>query len=222
MNKDTKTPGHRDTRGGKVVKPQGHKVTGSQSHNIGDIINFLAEAGQLKRVKRSGWWVVGVKGPESVAEHCFRCAVIGYILAKLEKADPYKVMFMTLFNDIHEARINDLHKMGHRYIDFKDAEKKVFVEQAELLPVMMRGEFSAMRAEYDAQKTHEAVVARDADILECILQAKEYHEFGYSQTGSFMHVGMKFLKTRSARELYRKIKRWDSKKWWLHLTKFER
>ena len=30
---------------------------------------------------------------------------------------------MTLFGDIHEARINDLHKMGHSYIDFKKAEK---------------------------------------------------------------------------------------------------
>ncbi|MDD2703661.1 MAG: HD domain-containing protein [Candidatus Omnitrophica bacterium] len=193
-----------------------------QKIETGDIINFLAEAGQLKRVKRSGWWVVGVKDAESVAEHCFRCAVIGYMLAKMEKADPYKVLFMTLFNDIHEARINDLHKIGHRYIDFKEAEKKVFDEQVKLLPLIIRAEFSALRKEYDAQRTREAVVARDADILECILQAKEYHEFGYEQAGSFMRAGTKFLKTRSARELFKRMKRWDHKKWWIHLTKFER
>lgn len=196
--------------------------TKKQGVEVGNIINFLAEAGQLKRVKRSGWWVVGVKDPESVAEHCFRCAVIGYILAKMEKVNPYKVMFMSLFNDIHEARINDLHKMGHRYIDFKEAENKVFQEQLQLLPLIIRGEFNAMRKEYENQATREAIVARDADILECILQAKEYHEFGYTQTNTFMDAGTKFLKTPSAKALYKKMKLWDSKKWWRHLTKFER
>jgi len=186
------------------------------------ILNFLAEAGQLKRVKRSGWWVTGIKDPESVAEHCFRCAVIGYILAKMEKADPYKVLLMTLFNDIHESRINDLHKMGHRYIDFKTAESKVFKEQIELLPLIMRFEFEKIRKEYELQKTKESLISRDADILECVLQAKEYFEFGYPQTKSFIDVGGKYLVTKSGKALFKKIKTWNSKKWWFHLKKFER
>src|SRR5947207_14918734 len=89
-------------------------------------LNFFAEAGLLKRVKRSGWWVAGIENPESVAEHSFRCAIIGHYLAHAEGVDPYPVMTMTLFNDIHEARINDLHKMGHYYIEFRSAEKKAF------------------------------------------------------------------------------------------------
>ena len=89
-------------------------------------LNFFAEAGLLKRVKRSGWWVAGIENPETVAEHCFRCAVIGYFLAHCEGVDPFRVVTMTLFNDIHEARINDLHKMGHHYIDFHEAEIKAF------------------------------------------------------------------------------------------------
>jgi hypothetical protein len=39
-----------------------------------DMAKYLYEAGQLKRVKRSGWWIAGVKDPESVAEHSFRTA----------------------------------------------------------------------------------------------------------------------------------------------------
>ena len=34
-------------------------------------LDFLAEAGMLKRIKRSGWWMVGVPYEESVAEHSF-------------------------------------------------------------------------------------------------------------------------------------------------------
>ena len=43
-----------------------------------------------KRVKRSGWWVAGIDDPESVAEHSYRTALLGYILASLEGADPTK------------------------------------------------------------------------------------------------------------------------------------
>ncbi len=167
------------------------------------IINFLAEAGQLKRVKRSGWWVIGIKDPESVAEHCFRCAVLGYILAKMEKADPYKVSMMALFNDIHEARINDLHKMGHSYIDFREAEGKVFKEQIGLLSAAMGEELSSLRKEYDRQLSKEAVIARDADILECIFQAKEYLEYGYKDAQSFIDVGKRYLRSKSAKSLAR-------------------
>ncbi|MDD4908817.1 MAG: HD domain-containing protein [Candidatus Omnitrophica bacterium] len=194
----------------------------TRSNKEKKIINFLAEAGQLKRVKRSGWWVIGIKDPESVAEHCFRCAVLGYILAKMEKANPYKVTMMALFNDIHEARINDLHKMGHSYIDFREAEMKVFKEQAGLLPPVMGDELSSFRGEYDKQSSKEAVIARDADILECVFQAKEYLESGVKDAQSFIDVGKKYLKSKSAKALARSMRTWKSKDWWFHLKKFER
>src|SRR5262245_50965817 len=87
--------------------------------------DLFAEAGLLKHVKRSGLWVAGIKDPESVAEHCFRAAIIAHYIAHAEGADPYRTVMMALYNDIHESRINDLHKMGHYYIDFKQAERKV-------------------------------------------------------------------------------------------------
>ena len=186
------------------------------------LLDFLAEAGQLKRVKRSGWWVTGIKDPESVAEHCFRCAVIGYLIAKAEKADVYQVLLMCLFNDIHEARINDLHKVGHRYIDFKKAEDKAYSGQISALPGPMRLEMAGLRSEYNNQLSREAVIARDADILECILQAKEYLDAGNPNTRSFMSVGNKYLKSAFARELFFRLKKWDSTRWWRELAVFER
>src|SRR5271156_976721 len=108
-------------------------------------LDFFAEAGLLKRVKRSGWWVAGIKDPETVAEHCFRCAVIGYYIAYCEGADPFKVVTQTLFNDIHEARINDLHKMGHHYIDFRHAEQKVFADQIFYLDLRVKNLLKTMR-----------------------------------------------------------------------------
>jgi putative hydrolase of HD superfamily len=63
------------------------------------IAKYLYEVGHLKRVKRSGWWLIGIRDPESVAEHVCRAAVLGYILAVLDGgADPMHVACMCLFH----------------------------------------------------------------------------------------------------------------------------
>jgi putative hydrolase of HD superfamily len=185
-------------------------------------LDFFAEAGLLKKVKRSGWWVAGIKDPESVAEHSFRTGIIGLYLADMEGADPFKVMTMALFNDIHESRINDLHKMGHYYIDFKDAEKKVFADQMKSLNNKFRTRLEALRREYDHQSSRESLIARDADILECLLQAKEYVDDGYDGAKLFFSRAPKHLKTKSAKTLWGQIKRWNSNDWWQNVVKFQR
>lgn len=205
-----------------MKSPDKKRKTKLQPRPDGQALNFFAETGLLKRVKRSGWWVAGIKDPESVAEHCFRCAVIGYYLAHLERVDVYRVMVMTLFNDIHEARINDLHKMGHYYIDFKDAEKRVFKEQLKSLDQPIKRELSQIRQDYDRQVSRESIVARDADILECLLQAKEYDEAGHRGVEEFFNRAPDHLKTKTARALWRSMKKWKADAWWKKIVKFER
>lgn len=176
----------------------------------------------LKRVRRSGWWVLGIKDAETVAEHSFRCAFIGYLIAHMENADPYKTMLMTLFNDIHEARINDLHKMSQKYIEIEKAEDTAFSEQIETLPGKIKKELQQMHAEYRRQKTKESIAARDADILECLLQAKEYDEHGFKEAVKFMKKAPGFLKTKSARELWALARTRKLNRWWERLSRFER
>lgn len=193
-----------------------------QNDHMKAALNFFAEAGLLKRVRRSGWWVAGIDHPESVADHSFRTAVIGFYMAYLENADPFKVVSMALFNDIHEARINDLHKMGHSYIDFKDAEKRVFSDQVSQIDEKVRGPLAALRKEYDAQETPESRVARDADILECLVQAKEYLDSGYAEAEHFFETAPQHLVTDTAKELWEQLLQWDSSTWWQRVVKFER
>jgi len=185
-------------------------------------LDFICEAGMLKGVQRSGWPVLGIRNGESVADHRFRCAVIGYLLARMEKADPYKVLLMTLFNDIHEARITDLHKMAQRYIDCERAEDRSFNEQIISLPQGIKGELAEMRREYRRQGARESIIARDADILECLIQAKEYYEQGYPAAVKFMKKAPQHLKTKTARRLWRLAKDMDINEWWCKLSEFKR
>jgi putative hydrolases of HD superfamily len=100
---------------------------------IKKITNFIFELSQLKRQVHAGWWKVGVKNPATVAEHVFRAAQIGYILAVMEEdADPEKTASIVLFHDNAEARIGDQDKVAARYFSTKEAELKAFTEQTEL------------------------------------------------------------------------------------------
>jgi putative hydrolases of HD superfamily len=198
------------------------KTASVREHSLAAAVNLFAEAGLLKKVKRSGWWVAGIKDPESVAEHSFRCAVIAYYLAHLEKVDPYQTVVMALFNDIQESRINDLHKMGHYYIDFRAAEEMVFKDQMKYLDERVKKEMNLFRSHYEKQSTKESIVARDADILECLMQAKEYYDHGYKKAEKFFQKAPNYLKTKSARAFWKHIKNWDSSDWWEKVVKFER
>ena len=191
-------------------------------NNYSKLLDFITEAGMLKRVRRSGWWVLGIKDSETVAEHSFRCAVIGYIIARMEVVNPYKVLLMTVFNDIHEARLNDLHKMSQRYIKLKEAEDKAFYEQVKTLPNVIKSELMDMRKDYNKQNTKESIIARDADILECLIQAKEYYEHGFKEARKFMKKAPETLKTKSAKKLWLLAKTNNLNEWWEGLSEFKR
>lgn len=190
--------------------------------DIKKIIQFISEAGMLKNVKRSGWQVLGVRPGETVADHSFRCAVIGYILAGMEGASVQKVILLTLFNDMQEARITDLHKMAQRYINIEDAESRCFAEQIKNLPKSLSQELSTLHKEYRKQKTKESIIARDADILECLIQAKEYYEQGFEKAIDFTKRAPRFLKSNSAKKLWQFTKNNNITNWWVALSEFKR
>jgi len=86
----------------------------------------------------------------------------------------------------------------------------------------VKDEMNSFRQEYDEQTSKESVVARDADILECLLQAKEYYDNGHTKTKKFFKTAPDHLKTKTAKKLWKEIKEWDSGKWWEDVVKFER
>src|SRR4030043_1371166 len=114
-----------------------------------DIAKFLYEMGQLKRVKRSGWWIAGVENPETVAEHSFRTAVIAYILAQLEGVNLEKVVTMALFHDMAEARTNDAHRIVRRYVKWEDVDRKAVEDQSRRLPDKIAERISSIISEFE-------------------------------------------------------------------------
>ncbi|OGP95008.1 MAG: hypothetical protein A2157_03020 [Deltaproteobacteria bacterium RBG_16_47_11] len=170
--------------------------------------------GQLKRVKRSGWWIAGVKDPESVAEHTFRTAVIAYLLARLEGADTGKAVLLALFHDLPETRTNDAHRIVRRYADWRDVDKKAMSEQSKRLPEEVANEVVSFFEEFEKEVSSEAKLARDADLLECLIQAREYQALGYNDVTDWILNAQAALTTESAKKIAAECLRTEPKDWW--------
>lgn len=187
------------------------------------LLDLAGEAGVLKSVRRSGWWMLGMKNAESVADHSFRAALIAYLLARMEKADPYPAVMIALINDLHEARINDLHKVGHRYIDFRAAEWKASREQLAGLPPAIGKEMGRWVRELLDQSSRAAVIARDADLLECMVQGKEYYDQNHHPRAiDWMKRPAHLLRTKSGKKMAKALARWKSDDWWQKLVTLAR
>lgn len=179
------------------------------------LVKFFFELGMLKRVKRSGWWLTGVENPETIAEHNARAAIIAYGLAKLEGADAQKAALMCLVHDVPEIRTSDIHKVGARYIDYKEAEARAREEQ--LARLQGFSDILALLAEMDEKETKEAIVAKDADYLECFIQAKEYYDIGYEEAKDWMRNTRNALRTKSAQRLADRAAKMSAHGWWYGL-----
>ncbi len=161
---------------------------------------FLLEMGMLKRAKRSGWWIAGVKDPETIAEHSFRVGIVGAVLAMMEGADPAKVALMCLFHDTQETRIGDIPHIGRRYLDAASNEKVTADQVADAHPAVQAG-VQRVVDEYENGSSLDVVIAHDADKLECLIQAVEYREQGYANVQNWIDTSRNSLKTASAQAL---------------------
>ncbi|WP_067489021.1 HD domain-containing protein [Actinomadura hibisca] len=164
------------------------------------LADFLYEIGLLKRYKRTGWLVAGVTDPESVADHSFRTAIIAAVLAAQEGANPERAAFLSLFHDTQETRLTDLPYLAKPYVT-KTPNEQVTADQTRALPAPIAALVTKTVTEYESQETPESRCARDADKLECLIQAIEYRDQGNRNTQPWIDSSFAQLKTETAKRL---------------------
>lgn len=174
------------------------------------IADFLFEVGMLKRTPRSGFQFLGT-GNETVAEHSLRCAVIGFVLARMSgKLDSGRVVLMCLFHDLVEARTGDLNYVNKRYV--KADEEAAVRDMTSSLP--FGEEIRHLTEEFNSRSTPEAEAAHDADQIEMILQLKELGDLGNRYSRDWITSAMKRLRTEDGMRLARSILNTDFSAWW--------
>lgn len=185
------------------------------------LVKFFYEVGTMRKIARIHRQVLGTDDlSDNIATHSFRVAFIGYILAKMEGADPMKVVMMCLLHDLGESRTNDHNWVQKRYVEI--AEEQVLDEQLGTLPFP---EFAELAREYAERKTKEAIVAKDADVLDQILLLRDYEHHGNKEAATWLsgknpprpYAYLRYATTESAKTLGKEIYDQEPSAWWANL-----
>jgi putative hydrolase of HD superfamily len=142
-----------------------------------ELVKLLKISGVLKRTKRTGWVDIGVKQPESVADHSFRTAFLCMIYADLENLDTLKLLRMAIIHDLPEAVIGDL-MPKQKNAETKQKEAAAIQDILNLLPKVQRETFLEVWKEYKEGESREAKAMKQLDKVEMALQAAEYEKLG--------------------------------------------
>ncbi|MPZ64436.1 MAG: HD domain-containing protein [Pseudonocardiaceae bacterium] len=151
-------------------------------------------------MRRAGWWHVGVRDPESVAEHSLRVAQLASLIAAIEGADPGRAALLAVWHDSQETRTGDIPHTAKPYLD-KPSPEAITADQTVDLPDAARKTVHEAVTEYEAQHTPEARCAKDADKLECLVQAIEYRDAGYASVQGWIDSSRDALCTDAARRI---------------------
>ncbi len=190
------------------------------------IADFLYELGTMRKLMRMHRQVLLTDDmSDNIASHSYRVAMIGWVLARLEKVNPDRVIQMCLIHDIGEIRTSDHNWVHKRYIRID--EDKIRQEQLRTLPF---SDLEELSEEYEERKTKESLVAKDADLLDQILLLREYSHGGNEEARSWLggkregsegNKQFELLQTESAKEIGREILKRNPTDWWRYLWTHE-
>ncbi len=144
-----------------------------KTKGVNDLITFLRETGRLKSITREGWLRVGVKNPESVADHSYRLAIMAMVLGKKAGLNVDKLAKMALVHDLGEIGSGDITPHDKASAEKREREIKA---AGELLQLLGDQEYLAIWREYASGTSEEAWFLKQLDKLEMALQALDYEE----------------------------------------------
>ena len=134
------------------------------------IVDFLFEMGTMRKLPRMHRQTLLTDDmSDNIATHSYRVTLIGWFLAKMENVDPYKVVMMCLSHDMGEVRSGDHNWIHKKYV--KIFEEEIKEEQLGALPF---DDLKVIADEYDKRESKEAVIAKDADLIDQMLLLREY------------------------------------------------
>ncbi|MEV0056487.1 HD domain-containing protein [Saccharopolyspora shandongensis] len=182
-----------------------------------EIIAFAHEAGHLKQTVRSGWLLAGVRNPESVAEHSYRVGILAFVIAACEGANPDRAATLGLFHDLPETRTADIPSVGKKYVRTTPPHD-IVADQTASLPADLAERITAVVDEHESAKTPDATLesrcSRDADKLECLLQAREYQQEGHQQLDEWVRSSTEAMTTATGKALARAALEVSPGAWW--------
>jgi putative hydrolase of HD superfamily len=175
-------------------------------------VEFLFEIGALRLIPRQ-WQRFHLPFVANLTEHHYRVMWLALLIAAREKkGNTEKIMKMALVHDIAESRTGDVDYLARQYVDRH--ERKALEHMLDKTP--FKKEFLEIFDEYEARKTIEAKIVKDADYLDVDLDLMEQGDTGHSLqkhwTKQRNEVGKKLF-TKAAQQLQKEIRSANPHDW---------
>jgi putative hydrolases of HD superfamily len=124
-----------------------------------------------------------------------------------------RTALLCLLHDTQETRTGDIPSVERGYVT-KAPNEAVTEDQTAGLPGAIAQALCALVGEYEARQSLEAQLARDADKLECLLQAREYQASGHTDVAEWIRTSASVLRSPSARRLADLCQKIPPSQWW--------
>jgi len=184
---------------------------------IKKLASFFFEIGNLRKVIRVHQQVLlSFDLSDTIAAHSFRVALIGYFLAKEQKADADKVLKMAILHDLEETRSSDHNWVHKKYVKVFEDE----IRQDQLKDLPNSEELIQLSKEYQERKTLESKIAKDADSLEQVFLLREYDWQGNLEARDWLKgpegesEQEKMMFTQLAKDIAKEAKLQPPSDWW--------
>ena len=162
----------------------------------------------LKNIQRKGWIdKLGIKNPESVADHSYSMALMSMIVSDLHGLNTNKIVKMSLLHDLAESNVGDFTPeeiSKTRKLELEnDAMKKIL----EKLPQELIKSYQDVWNEFLAGNSEESIFVHEMDKLEMAFQAKQYLDEGFSKEKiqPFIDSANSEIKNKNLKEIITKL-----------------
>ena len=159
----------------------------------------------LKKLRRTGWQLRGIKEGESIADHCWGVVLLTHILSsELNlKLDRGKAVSMAIAHELGETRIGDIPYTTLKYFPNKrEMENAAINDILSPLSDKTKQEMVKLFNEFEDAQTLEAKFVKAIDKLEMLITAAEYENSGFSGLKDFWNNESTFNAFKDFPELY--------------------
>jgi putative hydrolase of HD superfamily len=151
-------------------------------------IELFFEFAQLKNLYRQGWLKRGISKMdcETVADHSFGVALLGYTLAEeyRKDLDSNHVMKLGLFHEVGEIYAGDITPKDG--VSLEDKSQREYESVKNVFKNMPNPDkYISLWQEFEEGKTPESIFVKQIDKLEMILQANLYERLDYTNLHEF-------------------------------------
>lgn len=149
---------------------------------------FLHDFLTLKKLRRTGWQLRGIRECESLADHCFGVTLLTMIFAdqlSSHRIDRDLAIRMSLVHELGESRVGDISYTALQF--FPDKARAELAAITEITrPLGEPGkEYLDLFRQFEAGQSIEARFVRAIDKLEMLITAHDYEHTGFRSLEDF-------------------------------------